>query len=137
MLATQAVAHLQDVSPEELMERGRNVAHKGGEMYHKVAEDERTQRAVATGKEKATEAVGKAKGAVNGGQNKPQRGDGRTGRFGKKSGKGSKDTGTKFQNPMLSRKSMSNPMNRSPSSSDKTASLLGSELTVAEDEGED
>ena len=127
MLAAGAlgqVRKMEDMSPEEMMERGRNAAHKGSEAFHKVADDERTQQALATGKQKANGAAEKA--------NK--------GRFGRKAG-GGKESGTKFQNPMLGRASMTNPMRRSSSSprasSDKSQSLLASELTVADDSAED
>ena len=127
MLAAGAlgqVRKMEDMSPEEMMETGRNAAHKGSEVFHKVAVDERMQRALAAGKQKANGATEKAS----------------KGRFGRKAG-GGKDSGTKFQNPMLGRASMTNPMRRSSSSprasSDKSQSLLTSELIVADDNAED
>lgn len=193
MLATEALgaAHkLEHMTPEEMMAQGKHTAQKTSEAYHKVADDERTQRVLSGAKEKGSEtfhkvaevadaehmreavAVGKEKGqlAVHKGTEAAAKAkaasDSRKGRFGRKPGggesggmkakrgggfefkgkgskpgSGSKDTGTKFQNPMLGRVSMSNPMSRSngspKASGDKSLSLLGSELSVVDDDGED
>lgn len=152
MLAAEALGQarkLEGQSPEELMEKGRNAAAQGSEMFHKVANDERTQQAVAAGKEKTTEALSKVKGGrfgrtSGGGQSggmKSKPGGGFQFSKGSKPKSGSKESGTKFQNPMMGRVTMSNPMNRTGSSpkasSDKSESLLTSELGLAEDGGED
>jgi hypothetical protein len=155
MLAAQAVGAAKNLNSEEVMATATRAKEHGSEALHKVADSERTQRAIASAKEKGSEAFHKAGDAAS---------DARKGTFGRKSGGGqsggmkakrgggfefkgkgskpssaSKETGTKFQNPMLGRVSMSNPMSRvSPrASGDKGESLLGSELTVVDDDGED